>query len=95
MKVICSIYSSTVDSDMYLYVKKEEGLTKVPQDLLEKFGKPRHAMTLLLKPDRKLARVEAAKVIEQLQLKGYYLQLPPPKDPSMQAVHLQNSKINL
>lgn len=95
MKIICSIYSSSIDSDMYLYVKKEEGFTRVPEPLLKKFGQPKHAMTLLLQPGRKLARAEAEKVIEQLQEKGYYLQLPPPKDTAMHAIHLQNSKINL
>ncbi len=95
MKIICDIYCSTRDSDMYLYVKKEEGLSRVPEQLQEKFGKPRHVMTMLLQPGKKLARVEAAKVIDQLQEKGFYLQLPPPKDTAMLDIHLRNSKFNV
>lgn len=95
MKLICDIYRSPRDSDMYLYVSKQDGLTRVPEQLLEKFGKPQHALTLVLTPDRKLARVRSEQVIEQLQEKGYYLQLPPLKDAAMQDIHARNSKINL
>lgn len=95
MKVICDIYKSPREDEMFLYVKKTDALTRVPEALLEKFGKPKHVMTLLLQPGKKLARVEVERVLEQVELKGYYLQMPPVKDTEMQAIHLQNSKINL
>jgi len=80
MKVICSIYKSTKKDEMYLYVDKREGLTRVPPALLEMFGKPAGAMTLLLTPDKKLARVEVQRVMDDIRDKGYYLQMPPPKE---------------
>lgn len=95
MKIICDIFKSPKDDEMYLYVKKAEALTRVPEALLAMFGKPRHVVTMLLQPEKKLARADISKVMEQLEVNGYYLQMPPPKDPEMQAVHLQNSKINL
>ncbi len=95
MKLICDIYKSPREDEMYLYVKKADALTRVPEPLLERFGKPRHVMTMLLRPGKKLARMEAERVIEQLENSGYYLQLPPPKDPEMLAIRLQNTKINL
>jgi uncharacterized protein YcgL (UPF0745 family) len=95
MKIICDIFKSPKDDEMYLYVKKAEALTRVPEALLGMFGKPRHVVTMLLQPEKKLARADISKVMEQLEVNGYYLQMPPPKDPEMQAVHLQNSKINL
>ena len=39
MKVLCEIYKSSRQEEMYLYVPKEEGLARVPEALLEKFGK--------------------------------------------------------
>ncbi len=48
---------------MYLYVKKEEGLSKVPEDLLKLFGKPQQAMVLLLTPGKKLAHASVEKAI--------------------------------
>ena len=34
-------------------------------------------MTLLLSPDRKLARAEAAVVLDAIEQQGFYLQMPP------------------
>jgi uncharacterized protein len=94
-KVICDIYKSPNDSELYLYVKKEDGLTRVPEALLEKFGTPKHSMTLLLTPQKKLARANIEKVLVQLQDEGFYLQLPPLKDPEVLAINAKNSKLNL
>ncbi len=95
MKLICDIYKSPRDEEMYLYVNKTEALTRVPEALLEKFGTPRHIMTLLLEPGKKLARVEVERVMEQIEASGFYLQMPPAKDQQMNEIHLQNTKMNL
>lgn len=80
---------------MYLYVKKEEGLTKVPEDLLKLFGKPQQAMVLLLTPGKKLAHATVEKVAESLEAKGFYLQLPPrnDRDPEAERLRALNSKL--
>jgi len=77
MKLIAQIFRSKKEEGMYLYVKKEEGLKRVPEDLLTLFGKPEPAMVLMLTPEKKLAYARADLVIEQLIDKGFYLQLPP------------------
>lgn len=96
MKVICQIYRSPKEEGMYLYVKKEEGLTRVPDDLLKLFGKPQPAMVLLLTPEKKLARVTVEKVIENLESQGFYLQLPPrnEEDSEMAKMRMHNSKLS-
>ena len=96
MKIICQIYRSPKEEGMYLYVKKEEGLTKVPEELLTLFGKPQPAMVLLLTPEKKLARVNVVKVAENLESQGYYLQMPPrnEQDPEMQEMRAKNSKLS-
>lgn len=76
MICICSIYHSPRKEGMYLYVRKEEHLTRVPEELLALFGTPRHAFDFLLTPEKRLAREQAAHVLEQLALQGYYLQMP-------------------
>ena len=75
--VLCQIYRSTRQNEMYLYVNALEGLSKVPQALLEKFGEPEPAMSLVLNPERKLVRADVTRVIEALGESGYYLQMPP------------------
>jgi len=96
MKIICQIYRSPKEEGMYLYVKKEEGLTRVPEELLALFGKPQAAMVILLTPDKKLARVSVEKVAENLGSQGYYLQMPPrnEQDPEMQDIRAKNSKLS-
>lgn len=80
MKRICSIYKSPRKNEMYLYVLKADGLERVSEGLLTAFGKPQHAFDLVLSPERKLAREDIAKVLENLDKQGYHLQMPPAED---------------
>ncbi|WP_101757113.1 YcgL domain-containing protein [Oceanicoccus sp. KOV_DT_Chl] len=93
MKKICTIYRSPKKEGMYLYVDKKEDLERVPAVLLKKFGKPELAMTLVIEPTRKLARVDVTKVLAGLDAEGYFLQMPPQADASMRAIHEKNSKM--
>ena len=94
MKKICTIYRSSKQEGMYLYVDKKEDLSRVPEVLLKRFGKPERAMTLLLEPTRQLARVDIQTVLSALDEQGFFLQLPPkPEDGPMRDVRNQNSKL--
>ncbi|HET8705735.1 MAG TPA: YcgL domain-containing protein [Pseudomonadales bacterium] len=78
--VICSIYRSPKRDEMYLYVAKQDQLSRVPEELLTLFGTPTHVMDMPLTEKRQLARVETAKVLAALEENGYFLQMPPPQD---------------
>lgn len=93
MKKICSVYRSPKEEGMYLYVDKKIGLESVPEALLKRFGKPELAMTLVLTPDKKLARADASRVIEMIEEQGFYLQIPPRPDELMQELRHKNSKL--
>ena len=81
MKRLIEIFRSSRKEEMYLYVDKAQGLKKVPEVLLKQFGAPEPAMTLLLTPDKKLARADAAEVLDKIESEGFYLQMPPtPKE---------------
>lgn len=67
---------------MYLYVKREEALSKVPAELRGKLGTLTEVMTLVLTPQRKLARARMEEVLGALNERGYFLQLPPDFNPS-------------
>lgn len=77
MSILCTIYRSPKKEGMYLYVDKKEDLERVPESLLNVFGTPQFAMTLLLSPDRKLARADREEVVLAIAEQGYYLQMPP------------------
>lgn len=79
MKIQCDVYKSARHADMYLYVREEDGFERVPQELIERFGPSEKALSFELSPERKMAREDANKVIQNLNEHGYHLQLPPPK----------------
>lgn len=96
MKIICQIYRSPKEEGMYLYVKKDDGLSRVPEDLLLLFGTPQPAMVLLLTPEKKLAHADVEKVATSLEEKGYYLQMPPraQRDAEAERIRALNSKLS-
>jgi uncharacterized protein YcgL (UPF0745 family) len=81
-ELLCTVYGSNREPEMYLYVERREGLARVPEELLNRFGTPREVLTLKLHPARKLARARARDVLEAIHARGYYLQLPPDKMPT-------------
>ena len=94
-KILCDIYRSSKKDDLYLYVPKLKGLKDVPEVLLEMFGKPTLAFSLLLTAKRRLAKEDIEKVMQALDEKGYFLQLPSADgDIEMQNIAQLNSKIS-
>ncbi len=77
---ICSIYKSAKREEMYLYVRKTDGFKRVPEALVAMFGKATLFGTLLLTPEKKLARADVTLVLADIQEKGFYLQLPPQRE---------------
>jgi uncharacterized protein YcgL (UPF0745 family) len=71
------VYRSSRKQDLYLFVDARADLEPVPQELLERFGKPVVALSLMLTPERPLARADAASVLAGIDANGYYLQMPP------------------
>ena len=74
---LVKVYKTRRRLDMYLYVDHREDLDRVPEGLLERFGRPELALTLSLDPGRRLARANAVDVLSQIDASGYYLQMPP------------------
>ena len=93
MKKICTVYRSPKHEGMYLYVEKSDGLQRVPEELLQRFGTPQQAMTLVLHSERKLARADINKVLAALDQQGFYLQLPPQQEEYTRDVREKNSKL--
>jgi hypothetical protein len=74
------VYKSVRIAEMYLFVDHEEGLDRVPPELLKRFGKPVEAMRLELTPQRRLSRSEAPAVLDAIANQGFFLQMPPAID---------------
>lgn len=76
----CDVYKSLKKEDYYLYVEAGEGLSRVPEALLQHFGEVEKALTFELTAERKLAREDAGQVLGNLKSQGYHLQMPPAED---------------
>jgi uncharacterized protein YcgL (UPF0745 family) len=92
MQRICEIFRSSKVEGMYLYVAKAEGLARVPEALLQRFGKAESAMTLLLQPERKLAQANAAEVLQAIADQGFFLQMPPRPELDAATTRIINEK---
>jgi uncharacterized protein YcgL (UPF0745 family) len=75
--LLCQIYRSPRRQETYLYVDRRQGLSDVPEELLESFGEPEEVMVIAMTAERKLARVSAEQVMSGIEKNGYFLQVPP------------------
>ena len=73
----CDVYKSTNRKYLYLFVPADEGLSRVPFELLEKFGKAEKAVSFMLTKHHTLAKEDPMRVLDNLEQFGYHLQLPP------------------
>ena len=83
--MLCSIYKSSKKDEMYLYVARPEvseneivdPLEAVPEAMRTAFGRATFVMDLELSESRKLARANSLHVLDSIQTKGFFIQLPP------------------
>lgn len=60
-----------------MFIPRDSDPEQLPASLLAYFGRPVHALDLVLTPDRKLATASAADVMAAIREQGFYLQMPP------------------
>jgi len=72
----CFIYKSLNKDYLYLYIKNQDDFSQVPEALLVMMGKLEFVMELELSSARKLASEDVGKVMECLEDKGYFVQMP-------------------
>jgi uncharacterized protein YcgL (UPF0745 family) len=73
----CTIFKGKREPELYVYVPWQAGKANIPSDLQKHMGELREVMTIMIGPDKKLARARVENVLKDINEKGYYLQLPP------------------
>lgn len=82
----CDIYKSSKKDEMYLYVARPthpieddsvDPLAVLSEPLRIAFGRATHVMHLELSETRTLARVNVLHVLDSLNTKGFFIQMPP------------------
>lgn len=76
-KINCKIYRCARQDGMYLYIHSDKTSDDLPEELTAMVKELTHVIDLELTPDRKLAREDVNVVMENLEEKGYHLQMPP------------------
>lgn len=75
--MLVSAFKSAKKSELYLFVPQENGIDKLPDELLVMFGQPEHVIDFELTPDRKMGREDSTEVMNGLKSRGYFIQMPP------------------
>lgn len=73
----CVVYRCAKQAEMYLYLRTDLQPAELPEVLRQRVGMLTQVMALTLTTKRKLARVDVAAVMQQLETQGFYLQMPP------------------
>ena len=73
----CVVYKGMCKQGTYLYVASAETLTELPKALLDQLGELQQVMDLDLTPQVNLAAADPATVMNGIESRGFYLQLPP------------------
>lgn len=75
------VYRSNRKADTYLLVRVEDGLSRVPEELVVHFGEAVPSFRFELTEDRRMPRIDAGELRARLIETGFWLQLPPPSEP--------------
>jgi len=75
-KLECAVYKSQKKDETYIFIPTKTPLSELPDELLKVIGQAEMVMTLLLTPDKKMARGTAKEIMKAIDEQGFYLQLP-------------------
>ncbi len=78
---------------MYVYLEKEQGLSKLPEGLIQLIGTPVLVTHMMVDEHKKFAKVKAEDLLSAIQEKGFYLQIPEPLPEYKQFLVQQNDKL--
>ncbi|MBL1263250.1 YcgL domain-containing protein [Candidatus Methylomicrobium oryzae] len=73
----CFIYKSLQKQDLYLFLRNQDDFSCLPEALKASLGRMEFVFSLEITSERKLANADPVSVINNLNERGYFLQLPP------------------
>lgn len=76
-----SAFKTSKKNELYLFVPKQKdnqtALDKLSDELLVMFGEPEHIFDFALSESKSLPRSNPKEVLDSINNKGYYIQMPP------------------
>ena len=89
--MFCTVLKSHRKADTYLYIPKDTQLDELPEELLQLVTPHTVVTTLYVTPERKLARMQGAELLQRIDHDGFFLQLPPTQA-DLLALHVAQQK---
>ncbi len=74
----CHVFKSARRADTYVYLATRENFDAIPETLRATLEPLAFVVEFDLAPGRKLAQEDAGKILENLSVRGWHLQMPPP-----------------
>ena len=74
------VYKSLRKADTFVYLAARDGFEPLPEAVRAQLGGLEFVLEVELTPERRLARVDAAKVRDALLERGFFIQVPPAPD---------------
>ena len=71
------VYKSQRKPDTFIYLARRDDFDVLPDPIKSQLGPFTFILEVALTPERRLARVDAAQVREQLAERGFFIQFPP------------------
>ena len=81
LSLAVKVLRSQKRADTYLYLPEQDVYEELPEALQKHFGEAIEFLNFSLHANKKLAQVDAKKVMQGLAEQGYFLQLPPSTQP--------------
>ncbi len=82
----CFVYRSLKKRGLYVYLPEKDDFSSIPDDIQKSIGDLEFALELTLDKDRKLAKENAATVMENLKKNGLHIQMPEDLEPILEAI---------
>ncbi len=77
------VYKSQRKDDTFVYLAARDDFDRIPEPLRAQLGPLVFVLDVALTPERKLARGNEDAVRENLALRGFHIQFPPPLVPPL------------
>ena len=90
----CYIYRSSIKDGLYVYLADEDGLERLPEPLRKQLGKAEFSMSLDLQPDRKMGQENAQVILDNLESRGFHVQMPRDIEQLMEQIAQNASRDN-
>ena len=73
----CSVYKGKRKPDHYVFLPTATSIHDIPESIQQMMGEMEHVMKLDISPVTKLAKSDPVDILNMINEKGFFIQIPP------------------